>query len=394
MSERQSVFPVVIAGFTAFLGLYATQPLLPTLASAFGASALAVSLTVTAPTVAFALASPFAGSLADALGRKRVIVATAAAMAATTALAATSGALSTLVFWRFMQGLFTPGVVAVTIAYIHEEYPRERAGRATAAYVSGTVVGGFTGRALVGVMASHWGWAAGFAVLSVVCAAAALILALRLPMERAVRVRSRTRSLPRMMIAHVTNPGLAASYAVGFCVLFVQVAMFTYVTFRLAAAPYLLSSAALGWIFAVYLFGAVATPPSGRWIDAYGHRAALAAAIGIGVTGSILTLMPPLGLIVVGLALTATGVFIAQATASSYVGATAERDRGLAVGLYGSFYYTGGAAGSILPALLWTHGGWPACVALVAAVQLATVGLAWSFWSTRGWVRASADEVT
>jgi MFS family permease len=134
-------------------------------------------------------------------------------------------------------------------------------------------------------------------------------------------------------------------------------------------------------LFAVYLVGAAVTPWSGRWIDGYGHRAAVAAAIGIGVTGSILTLMAPLALIVTGLALTATGVFIAQATASSYVGAMAERDRGLAVGLYGTFYYTGGAAGSSLPAFLWAFGGWPACVALVVSVQIATVALAWSFWS-------------
>jgi len=73
-------------------------------------------------------------------------------------------------------------------------------------------------------------------------------------------------------------------------------------------------------------------------------------------------------------------VFIAQAAASSYVGASATSDRGLAVGLYAMFYYAGGSAGGALPSLFWTRGGWPACVALVVAVQVTTgvIGLmAW-----------------
>ena len=51
------------------------------------------------------------------------------------------------------------------------------------------------------------------------------------------------------------NPQLVATYAVGFCVLFTQVAMFTYVTFHLAAPPFSLSTVALGWLFVVYLVG-------------------------------------------------------------------------------------------------------------------------------------------
>ena len=127
---------------------------------------------------------------------------------------------------------------------------------------------------------------------------------------------------------------LAGAYAAGFCVLFTQIAMFTYVTFHLADPPFNLSPAALGWLFSVYLAGAVITPFAGRWIDVYGHRAGLVAAIAIGVTGSLFTLSSALALVVAGLAFVSSGVFIAQAAASSYVGASARRDRGLAVGLY------------------------------------------------------------
>ena len=59
---------VVIAGFCTFLPIYATQPLLPELQRLFSASALATSLTVSAVTMAIALASPSVGSMADSIG--------------------------------------------------------------------------------------------------------------------------------------------------------------------------------------------------------------------------------------------------------------------------------------------------------------------------------------
>jgi MFS family permease len=144
-----------------------------------------------------------------------------------------------------------------------------------------------------------------------------------------------------------------------------------------------LTTAALGWLFAVYLAGAIITPFAGRWIDAYGHRMALISGIAIGTTGSLLTLAPFLIAVVAGLALVCSGVFIAQAAASSYVGSVADRNRGLAVGLYAMFYYAGGSAGGALPALFWTSGGWRACVVLVVAIQLMTAAIGWFSWTDR-----------
>ena len=65
---------VVFAGFCAFVTIFAPQPLLPLLAREFRVSAAAISLVVTASTLAVAMAAPFAGVVADRFGRKRVIV--------------------------------------------------------------------------------------------------------------------------------------------------------------------------------------------------------------------------------------------------------------------------------------------------------------------------------
>ena len=69
--------PFILAGFTAFLSLYAVQPLLPLFERIFGADHFTSSLTVTATTIGVAVSAPFVGRLADLVGKRRVIVSAA-----------------------------------------------------------------------------------------------------------------------------------------------------------------------------------------------------------------------------------------------------------------------------------------------------------------------------
>jgi MFS transporter, YNFM family, putative membrane transport protein len=374
----------MLAGFGAFLDLYSTQPLLPLLARTFHASSFAVGLTITAPTLAVAIAAPWAGRLSDSFGLRKVIVGSAAALAVATLLAATARDLRELIAWRFVQGLATPGLFASAIAYIHEEWPPSHVGRATAAYVSGTVIGGVIGRLAGGIVAADVSWAASFVLLGIISGAVAAGLWAWLPQEKRPNWQASQESgLEGSIRSHLRHPQLLATYAVGFFMLCTQVAMFTYVPFHLAAPPFSLSTAQLGLIFLTYLVGAAVTPFAGRGIDAYGHRVVLVLALALCATGALLTLVSSLFIVGSGLALFATGVFFAQATSSSHVAHHAEQGRGLAIGLYATCYYIGGSVGGALPAVVWDAGGWPACVAFLLAVQVTMLVIAWKVWKPR-----------
>lgn len=378
--ENRRILAVAFAGFSAFLGLYATQPLLPLLEGLFHASKTAVSLTLTAATLGVAIAAPLAGSVADRLGRKRVMVWSASLLALATLLDATATGLRSLVAWRFFQGLFTPGVFAVTVAYVQEEWADRGAGRVMAIYVAGTVVGGFTGRMVSGLVASRWNWHWAFVLLGVLGALAALALQAWLPRERRFARRPGGPGLAAGIAAHLANPRLLATFAAGFGVLFALVATYTYITFRLAGPPFHLGPLAIGSLFCTYLIGAAATPPCGRAIDRYGHRAAMALAMGAGAAGMLLTLAPSLWLVGLGLTLCCSGVFVAQATTTSYIGLAAGQGKALAVGMYVTCYYLGGSLGSELPGLIWPWAGWPGCVALVILDQLLTIAVTARYW--------------
>lgn len=366
----------MLAGMCTFLGVYCTQPLLPFLQNIFAASALEVSLTVSATIFAVAVVAPFVGMLAERKGRKKVIVPSLFLLSVPMLLAATSHTLRALIFWRFAQGIFVPGVVAVMLAYINEEWAGRGVGRAMAAYVTGTVLGGFLGRFISGVIATHWHWRGTFIVLGMVNLVGAVLVRSWLPLAKNfVRTEHISHALTDAW-NHLHNPRLLANFGNGGTFLFALVGAFTYANFYLAAAPFDLNAAQLGSIFFVYLLGVIITPLSGRFLDRYGLRRTAVLYCAMMVFGLALTLIRSLPTIITGLALFSSGVFIAQAAATVQTGTIAGRARSSAAGLYVTFYYLGGSLGATVTGWFWEWKRWLGCVLLLGFMSLVSLSLA------------------
>ena len=374
---------VGLAGYCAFINLYSPQSILPLLSKEFHATAAEASTLITVSTLAVALTAPFTGTVADVLGRKRVIVAAMFALVIPTLMVGLSTTLPQLIFWRAVQGLVLPPIFAVTVAYIGDEWPPREATTAAGIYSSGSSFGGFSGRLLTGLLADLIDWRAGFAALAVIAFAGAIAVAFLLPHERKfVRSEGLSASV-RQMLAHFRNGQLLATYAVGFGVLFNFICTFTFVSFHLAAAPYNLSASWLGAIFVVYLVGSVLTPWTGWAVGRFGRRRLMVRVIAIWVAGIALTLAPSLPLIIAGLAICAGCGLICQAISTGYVTITAKAGRSSAVGLYVSSFYVGGSFGAVLGGVAWTIGGWPACVAVVIAILVIMALIVFFAWTRR-----------
>ena len=366
---------VGIPGFCAFLNLYGPQSLLPTLAREFDATPAQISLAMTATTLAIAISAPFAGAIADLLGRKRVIVAAMLVATFPLVMIALAPTLHLLIFWRFMLGLALPPIFTVVVAYIGEEWPASQATGVTGIYMAATSIGGFSGRLLAGLLNDTVGWRAGFLATAALTFACGLAVAAILPRERNFTRSEGIAASGRQMLRHLGNGQLLASYAVGFGTLFNFVALFTYINFVLAAPPFNLSASLLGAVFVTYLVGAFAVLWLGRAIARFGRRPLVIGAIIVWACGALLTLVPTLPAIIAGLAIAASGGFIVQATATAYVALTAESGRTSAIGFYATSYYIGGSIGAVLPGLTWTLGGWPACVAMVVSMLILMIAM-------------------
>ncbi len=373
------VIAVFLCGVFAFLDLYATQPLLPLLVRLYHASKAQVGLTVSASTLGVAIAAPLLGIFAERLSRRKVILGSLFILVAPTLLAATAHSLQELIFWRFLQGLIIPGIFAITITYITEEWGADSVALVMSVYVSGSALGGFLGRLITGLVVARFNWQYAFIVLGVVNLLGAVVVARWLPAGHLRTMHIETRG--RGFFSLLRNLKVLATCWVGFNVLFSLVGVFTYVTFYLVAPPFGLSLKALSYLFVVYLVGLVVTPAAGFLLPRVGLRAGMSGANLLSFAGLLFTLIRDLPFVILGLALVCTGVFISQACATSYLREAAPAaGRATAIGLYVCCYYIGGTAGGVVPSLAWAHGGWPSCVLLVGVVQWLTIGVAWLGW--------------
>jgi YNFM family putative membrane transporter len=361
---------VATAGFGTFINLYSPQALLPELATEFHAGPSAISALMTASTAAIALTAPFTGALADVVGRKRLITAAMFAAVVPTLIMTLASTVPELTFWRFVQGLLLPPIFTVTVAYIGDEWPRADVARVAGIYMSGTSIGGVCGRVVPGGLADVIGWRAAFAVMAALTLASAIIVALTLTRERHFVTSGGLATSARHMLRHLRDPRLIATYAIGFGVLFNFVATFTYVSFHLAAPPYLFTPTLLGALFITYLASSPLVPWVGRAIMLFGRRPFVLGLIAIWIVGALLMLAPPVSLILAGLTLCAVCGMLCQTVSTGYVTMTAAEGRSSAVGLYASIYYIGGSLGAFLGGIAWTAAGWSGCVAMIATMQV------------------------
>ena len=378
----QASKPLVwVIGFFAFLNVYSIQAVLPMVMNDFHASALQAGMTVGATVLAVGLVSPLMGMLSDAFGRRAILCGCMFAMTLPTALLPFSQNLPTLIALRFMQGLAVPGIVVVLIAYIAEEF-RHSGGvaRMTATYVGGTVMGGFSGRFITGHLGDLLGWRGAFTTLAVLNFAGSLLVLWLLPPSRHFVANRNVRGAFSTLWKHLRNKRLMASCAVGFCVLFSLVGTFTYVNFYLAAAPFNLSAAGLANVFAVYLVGALVTPLAGRYIERLGFMKSLLMALAISACGLLLTLVASLPVIVIGLTVCSSGVFLCQSATISAISKNVSDGRSLATGIYYMSYYAGGAVGTWGAGTAFEQWGWAGSVVTIGLVQMLAATIVVAVW--------------
>ena len=374
---------VVLLGMTALLNLYSTQPILGDIAAWAHIPTTDAAWTISTTTAGVAITAPFAGMLSDRVGRRRVIVVAVATMAVLTAAALTSWSYPALLAFRCAQGMCCPFVFAVVVAYIGEEYEPSTASTLNALYVAGTALGGLLGRMGAAILSDWAGsWRLSFLGNAVILA----VTYWGLPPERQF-IRTVDRGVGGFFVNAgrlLRKPRIVMTVVVGFALLFQQVASFTFASLALECPPFSLSTSTIGLIFVVFLIPTVTTPRFGALMDRWGPRWAFVASQSVSVGGLVLTLVPTIPTMIVGLALSCVGVFAGQAAGTLMVGRLATGARSTGAGLYLTGYYVGGAFGGVAPMSFYSTAGWTAVVVLVLGVVLCAVAMGWWAWRPLG----------
>ncbi|WP_439579090.1 MFS transporter [Elioraea sp.] len=368
---------LVVIGLIAFLtlvDLFATQAILPPLTHAYGVTPAAMGLAVNACTLGMAIASLAVALFSTRIDRKRGILVSLALLSVPTLLLAAAPDLATFAALRIVQGLLMATAFSLTLAHLGERCSTREAAGTFAAYITGNVASNLCGRLMSAAVADHFGLAINFIVFAVLNLSGAVLVQFTID-RTATMSHAMTRIRPWASLgAHLRNPELRATFAIGFCILFAFIGTFTYVNFVLVQAPIGLEMMALGLVYFVFLPSLFTTPAAGVLALTLGVRPAYWLGIAAAGAGLPLLLAATLTPVILGLGLVGVGTFFAQAIVTGFVGRTAMGDRAAASGTYLACYFAGGLVGTAVLGFTFERLGWPATV-LGIAVTLAIAAM-------------------
>lgn len=381
---RRLLAGLFFAGIATFAQLYSPQAVLPQIATDLRVGAAASALVVSASTIGLAIGVIPWSIVADRVGRVRAMAFAVTAATVFGLLVPFAPSFELLLGGRLLEGLMIGGVPAIAIAYLSEEIDSRHAARAAGTYVAGTTIGGLLGRLVAGPVADLTGWRIGVFTVAVLCAVAAALFIWLIPTPRGfvpqrMRGPDPSGSVWRRLAANLHSPRQLTLYAQGFLLMGGFVAVYNYLGFRLAEAPFGLAPALVSLIFIAYLAGTWSSAQAGAFASRFGRLPVLLCSIVVMIGGVLLTLSPSLVLVLIGLVVATAGFFGAHAVASGWTGAEARVGRAQASSLYNLFYYAGSSIFGWLGGVFFSSAGWGGVSIMVGALAVVAMLLAVAF---------------
>jgi YNFM family putative membrane transporter len=366
--QRRLMLPVLFNTVLALSALYAPQPLLPTLSQAFAVSREAAAALTTVTFIPLAIAPLVYGYLLESISATRMLKIAVTLLAISEIIFAASQNFTLLLILRLFQGLLIPAILTGLMTYISQHSSRETIQRSMAIYIAATILGGFVGRAVSGLIAKLFSWQYSFVVLAI-SLFIGLLLLYRLPESTNLTLH---RPSPKALLQTLRRPSFRPLYLSVFCMFFVFAAVMNYLPFRLTEISDQADELRIGLMYSGYMMGIATSlyaPTINRWLADESRLIQF----GLLAYGSTL-----LGLAIarvealfITMFLFCGAMFLVHATASGLVNRLAESNqRGLTNGLYVAFYYSGGALGSFAPGLIYGAYGWGGFLILLALICL------------------------
>ena len=373
----KTTLAMFFGGFNTFAIMYSTQPLLPVFSKEFHISPTVASLSLSLTTIALAVSMLFVGTLSEVNGRKPLMIFSLISASVLAILIAFVPNFHVLLLFRVLQGIVLAGLPAVAMAYLSEEIEPANLGIAMGLYVSGVTVGGMSGRIIIGILTDCFNWRVALGAIGVLSVLASLLFWYLLPPSEHFQPRPLEISkLTKSLVNHLQDPSLLCLYSIAFFAMGSFVTLYNYIGYQLMAPPYSLSQTLVGFIFVIYIVGTFSSTWMGHKADRHGQNKMLKIGLLIMAFGAALTLITPLVIKILGIALFTFGFFGSHSIASSWVGRQAIHNRAQASSLYLFFYYAGSSTGGTIGGTFWETLGWGGVISMILGFLLCALLLA------------------
>lgn len=366
-----------LAGFAVFSSLYCVQPMMPMFAQFFQISPTHSSFPLSFSTIALAVGLLFAGLISDRYGRKQIMVISLFSTAILLILSSRFPLWEVFLLSRVFIGLAISGVASVAMTYIGEEVAAQDVGFAMGLYISGTAIGGMSGRLIAGVLIDVIPWQTAMLMIGVLNLTIAVIFYLTLPNSK--HFKAYPIRLDRFIQSFVKNfqdLKLRLLFAQGFILMGCFVTVFNYMSYHLLEAPFALSQAWIGLISIAYLSGIYSSPRAASWSNRFGRGRILVAMLCMMMFGLWLMLIPSLVVVLIGLLIFTFSFFAAHSTSSSWVSVQSLQYRAVGSALYLFCYYLGSSVLGSGSGLIWEAFGWQGLIFSINLILVLGIAIA------------------
>jgi YNFM family putative membrane transporter len=340
--------------------MYATQPLQPLLAHEFGISMTQSSLFTAVVLFWLGIAPIVYGYILESVSSKKMLLVASSILFFTNLVLGFSNSFEMFLMARFVEGLVVPAILTSSMTIL-ANIDKKNIQFNMSVYVASTVFGGLVGRVMSGFIATEFGWRVVFFSLSF-----ALLIALFFIKNLNLDINAKlTKATLHNVISILKDKRFALIYFVMFSVFFVFAGLLNLMPFRMKELFGDVSETTIGLLYLGYGVGVVVALLSRKIVMFFGSEIKTMLIGGAFYTIMILFFASKtLSVIFTMMFLLCIGMFTVHSIATGLANSMKEAQKGLTSGMYLTFYYIGGAVGSIVPSMIYSRFGWESVIAI------------------------------
>ncbi|MCB1869306.1 MAG: MFS transporter [Gammaproteobacteria bacterium] len=373
MPARNQII-ILYCAVVAFGILYEHQPLLPLLANQWGRSLSDAALVTTVTMIPLAVAPLVYGYFLERFSSRYMLIGGFLFLLMTQAVLSTAPDYQWFLTLRAVEGLLLPAIFTSLMTYTSALGGSTHARRNISFYIAATIVGGYLGRTLTGLVTDLASWQIAFWMWAALALIAVFTLWKLDSDPRGQLERISWMEIRRLVRKPVNREGLGAA----FLLFFVSASMMNFLPFRMFELNPQISTGQMAQVYTGYLVGAVIAVFSTRIIALIGNeRRTLLVAAALYFCGVLLFKSERIALLYFAMFVLMAGMFSIHSVLSGYLNHLEAARKGMINGLYVSCYYSGGVLGSFLPGLLYQSAGWNAYSHLMLVLIATLAFLVW-----------------
>lgn len=359
--KKVDFFIVVYTIIILLSVMYATQPLQPLLADEFNVSITHASSFTAVIMFFLAIAPIIYGYILERVNAQKVLIIASIILCITNICLGFSNSYELFLFLRTCEAVVIPAILTACMSILAHD--KENIKRNMSFYVAATVFGGLIGRVMSGAIATQFGWRYVFFSLSV-----ALLVGLYFIFKLSFRGEAKlTKAKAKDVVMILKDKRFAVIYLLMFTVFFVFAGLLNILPFRIKEQFPDVTEAHIGLLYLGYGVGIVVSLMIHKIIHIFKKELKT---IMFGLLVLLLSVLMFLNnniwFVFAMVFVLCLGMFIAHTVSTRLANSMKESQKALTSGMYLTFYYIGGAVGSLLPAFIYQAFGWETTIAMFA----------------------------